>query len=187
MISAEQIRAARAMLTIGQKELALKAGVSRATLNNIERYAQRDPKASTLKAIQVALENEGIEFFSEPHGRQGVSLTPKSNLFKSIPILVVDDSRHDRLMYKRWLDQIPDRKFEVYEAANGRSGFETFVSQKPACVILDFMMYGLDGFQILAAMKEQTEALPPIILVTGMYSDALDKKAMAQGRGGLPR
>jgi len=181
MITVEQIRAARAMLNIGQRELAQKAGISRATLNNIERLAQRDPKASTLRAIQVALESDGIEFFTESQGRQGIMLTPKSDMFKSVPILIVDDSRSDRLMYRRWLDQMPERKFDVAEAANGKAGFEAFALHKPACVILDFMMYGIDGFQVLAALKEQNERPPPVILVTGMYSDTLEKKAKAQG------
>ena len=50
------------MLGWGQKELAHRAGISLATLNNIERCAQRDPKLSTIRAIQAALEAEGIEF-----------------------------------------------------------------------------------------------------------------------------
>ncbi len=181
MISVEQIRAARAMIGLGQKELAQKAGISIATLNNIERQAHRDPKLSTLRAIQSALEAEGIEFFTETQGRQGICLTPKSNMFKAIPILIVDDSRHDRLTYKRWLDQMPNRKFEIFEASNGKTGFEAFADHKPACVILDFMMYGIDGFQVLAEMKQDKEAMPPIIFVTGLPSEAIEKKALAQG------
>jgi CheY-like chemotaxis protein/DNA-binding XRE family transcriptional regulator len=181
MISVEQIRAARAMLNLGQKELALKAGISVATLNNIERQAHRNPKFSTLRAIQMALESDGIEFFTEAKGKQGICLTPKPDLFKTIPILIVDDNRHDRLTYKRWLDQMPERKFEIFEAANGKTGFDAFAAHKPACVILDFMMYGTDGFQVLAGIQEKAELMPPIILVTGMPSEAVEKKAKAQG------
>ncbi len=54
MITTEQIRAARAMLHLGQKELAEKAEVSVATYNNIERGAQTDPKLSTINSIQQA-------------------------------------------------------------------------------------------------------------------------------------
>jgi len=48
------------MLGISQKQLAKKAGVAIATLNNIERGVQTDPKISTIKAIQGALEKDGI-------------------------------------------------------------------------------------------------------------------------------
>lgn len=55
------IRGARAMIGMKQSDLADAAGISLATLNNIER-AVSDPKASTLAAIQRALETAGIRF-----------------------------------------------------------------------------------------------------------------------------
>lgn len=59
MITPRQIRAARAMLNVKQKELAAVAGVSLATLNNIERGVA-DPRSSTLAAIERALSAAGI-------------------------------------------------------------------------------------------------------------------------------
>lgn len=75
MILKEQIRAARAMLNIKQSELAAKAGVSLATLNNIERGA--DSRVSTLQKIETALEKEGIEFFGDTNGQPGIRLKGK--------------------------------------------------------------------------------------------------------------
>lgn len=66
MISAAQIRAARGLLRWKQAELAAAAGLSLTALNNIEREAA-DPKASTLAAIQRALETAGVEFLDD-HG-----------------------------------------------------------------------------------------------------------------------
>lgn len=59
-ITPRQIRASRAMLEIKQKDLAVAAGISLATLNNIERGVA-DPRASTLAAIERALSTVGIE------------------------------------------------------------------------------------------------------------------------------
>ncbi|MTI10072.1 helix-turn-helix domain-containing protein [Curvivirga aplysinae] len=59
MISPEQIRAGRALINAKQSELAKAAGVSLATLNNIER-GLGDPRASTLKAIEDALSLAGV-------------------------------------------------------------------------------------------------------------------------------
>lgn len=59
-ITPRQIRAARAMLEIKQKDLAAAAGISLATLNNIERGVA-DPRSSTLAAIERALAAVGIE------------------------------------------------------------------------------------------------------------------------------
>lgn len=59
-ITPRQIRAARAMLEVKQKELAKAAGISLATLNNIERGVA-DPRSSTLAAIERALKDAGVE------------------------------------------------------------------------------------------------------------------------------
>lgn len=61
MISPSQIRAARALIGIKQSDLARGAGISLATLNNIERGVG-DPRTSTLEAIERALAAAGIEF-----------------------------------------------------------------------------------------------------------------------------
>ncbi|MDH5412131.1 MAG: helix-turn-helix transcriptional regulator, partial [Alphaproteobacteria bacterium] len=59
-ITPRQIRAARAMLDVKQRDLAAAAGISLATLNNIERGVA-DPRSSTLAAIERALKDAGIE------------------------------------------------------------------------------------------------------------------------------
>jgi predicted transcriptional regulator len=61
MITPEQIRGARAMLGLTQAELAKRAGISTTGLNNVE-GGDSDPRASTLRAIQQALESVGVEF-----------------------------------------------------------------------------------------------------------------------------
>lgn len=59
-ITPRQIRAARAMLEVKQRDLAAAAGVSLATLNNIERGVA-DPRSSTLAAIERALHAAGVD------------------------------------------------------------------------------------------------------------------------------
>lgn len=65
MVSPSQIRAARSLIGIKQSDLARGAGISLATLNNIERGVG-DPRTSTLEAIERALAGAGIEFASDP-------------------------------------------------------------------------------------------------------------------------
>jgi transcriptional regulator with XRE-family HTH domain len=71
MIDPTQIRAARALLGWKQSQLATACGLSLTALNNIE-TGKADPRASTLKAIQAALEGAGIEFIPENGGGAGV-------------------------------------------------------------------------------------------------------------------
>ncbi|MFG1294084.1 helix-turn-helix transcriptional regulator [Xanthobacter versatilis] len=73
MITPQQIRGARAMLGLTQADLAKAAGISATALNNIER-GSADPKASTLLAIQKALEAAGVIFVAENGEGPGVRL-----------------------------------------------------------------------------------------------------------------
>lgn len=56
------------MLGLTQAELAAIAGLSATGLNNIER-GNADPRASTLVAIQNALEAAGVEFLPAGDGK----------------------------------------------------------------------------------------------------------------------
>jgi CheY-like chemotaxis protein/DNA-binding Xre family transcriptional regulator len=180
MITIEQIRAARAMLGLKQHELAKKADISVGTLNNIERGVQTDPKLSTMRAIQHALEVLGIEFIEEENSSVGIRLkTPRTN--KTSTILIIDDSVAERKLYKAWLNQGKTKDYQILEAGNAKEGYEGFIKYKPDCIILDFMMYGKDGFKLLVEMKSEHAVIPPIIFVTAMQSEMIKKDAIAMG------
>lgn len=181
MIAVEQIRAARAMLDLKQTELAKKAGISVGTLNNIERGFQTDPKISTLKAIQSALTNAGIEFTEAQSGALGVILKEPRKTKNEINILIIDDSDADRKLYRAWLNKQTDKKYNITEATNAKEGYEAFLHHKPDCILLDFMMYGKDGFQLLVEMKKEHSHIPPIIFITAMNAEKLQNEVLAMG------
>ena len=142
---------------------------------------QTDPKLSTLRAIRQALEAEGIQFTESIDGGYGVQFKPKSNTGGIINLLIIDDSDADRKLYKSWLNKQPDKKYNIIEAANAKDGFDAFVKAAPACIILDFMMYGKDGFQLLVEMKKEHAIIPPIIFITAFHSDIIKKDVLALG------
>ncbi len=65
MISIEQIKAARALLDWTQDDLAQAAGLSKPSINTLERRIA-NPKVDTLNAIQKSLEKAGVEFTEGP-------------------------------------------------------------------------------------------------------------------------
>ncbi|EME69052.1 hypothetical protein H261_15365 [Paramagnetospirillum caucaseum] len=74
MISARQIRAARALLGWSQQDLADRAIISVNALRRLE-AEQVDPRLSTISAIKAALEGAGIEFQSADQTKgEGVRL-----------------------------------------------------------------------------------------------------------------
>jgi transcriptional regulator with XRE-family HTH domain len=75
MLTSEQIRAARAMLRIEQRDLATLSGVSLETIKRIERTPGAvSTYTTTMAAIQRALEEAGVDFIPENGGGPGVRL-----------------------------------------------------------------------------------------------------------------
>ena len=177
MITIIQIKAARVMLGLKQSDLAAEAGISIATLNNVERGVQTEPRSRTMRAIQQALEVRGITFINDRETGMGVYLKIREVSHRQPTILIVDDSRADRLLYKAWLNKIPGSQYSIIEAESAAAGVEAYLEHQPDCIILDFMMYGADGFQLLAELRRKEQVLPPIIFVTGMHSDITEHSA----------
>jgi transcriptional regulator with XRE-family HTH domain len=65
MISAAQIRAARALLDISQAQLSKLASVSATTIKRLEATSEVRGAADTLWKIQSAVEVAGVEFIAE--------------------------------------------------------------------------------------------------------------------------
>ena len=75
MISAEQIRAARALLDVSARELGGLSGVPLRTIQRFERASGIPASRSgTLERVQTALVRRGIEFLGDPIHSPGVRL-----------------------------------------------------------------------------------------------------------------
>lgn len=80
MITADQIRSARAALRWTIDLLAQRSGVSVRTIKNLENSnGVPDSRTSTLIAIQQALEAAGVEFIGAPDDAPGIRLHKTSD------------------------------------------------------------------------------------------------------------
>jgi|GraSoiStandDraft_40_1057318.scaffolds.fasta_scaffold1486388_1 transcriptional regulator with XRE-family HTH domain len=70
MITAGQIRAARALIGWKQTDLAKASKISEISIKNIERGVT-DPRYRTLEAIQIAFEKAGVVFLEPGDIREG--------------------------------------------------------------------------------------------------------------------
>lgn len=70
---------------------------------------------------------------------------------KKVKILCVEDEQDIR---ENIAEILRDEGFEVFEAANGKQGFEVFMQSKPDLIISDIMMPELDGFGLLKLIRE---------------------------------
>ena len=88
-----------------------------------------------------------------------------------IRVLVVDDEPVCRYLVRRLL---PDRAFEIAEAATGAEGLARLREQSPDVVLLDLNMPEMDGFAFLDRLDRlaaDDSPCPPVIVLTSMALD----------------
>jgi two-component system, OmpR family, KDP operon response regulator KdpE len=76
-------------------------------------------------------------------------------------ILIVDDEPQIRRFLRVGL---PPHGYDCREAATGADGMAAFMADKPDVVILDLGLPDIDGFRVLAQMREK--ALTPILVLS---------------------
>jgi len=84
-------------------------------------------------------------------------------------VLIVDDDREFVQLICRYL-QSSGRQYNVRMAYDGDQGWRSLCQQPPELLLLDVIMPGRDGFEIIEAMKrspsfDKTE----VILITGTH------------------
>jgi len=85
-------------------------------------------------------------------------------------ILVVED---DRSIVRLVQLELEHRDYEVRCAYDGLSGLEAVSEFKPAAIVLDIMLPGLDGVGVLKQLRAEGNRLPVIMLTA--RGDPLDK------------
>jgi len=82
-------------------------------------------------------------------------------------ILVVDDAPEmvDALKYR-----LESYEYDVISAADGKDGLAEALSEKPDLVLLDIGMPVMDGYKMLAHLREHPELKDiPVIMVTAHF------------------
>lgn len=76
-------------------------------------------------------------------------------------ILLVDDDLNISHLVRLYLEK---EGFEVVEAARGDEGLAAFKRKQPALVLLDVMLPGMDGLEVLREMRKSSRV--PVIMLT---------------------
>jgi len=96
-------------------------------------------------------------------------------------ILVVEDDKFLRDLCVKKLDRMG---FYVDSAIDGLDGLKKIVKDKPDLVLLDIIMPGLEGFEILEkvrANKDKKIAQIPIVILSNLGQESDVKKALELG------
>ena len=76
-------------------------------------------------------------------------------------ILLVDDDKGITDLISQYLKK---EKYEVFSAEDGPSGFKSFESFKPDLIVLDIMLPGFDGLELLSKIRQRSEVF--VIMLT---------------------
>ena len=85
----------------------------------------------------------------------------------AVKILVADDEKEIRNLLRLYLE---NESFTVFEAGDGPSTLESVKANKPDICLLDIMMPGIDGLQVMKKIREVSNI--PIIIISARTADA---------------
>ncbi len=121
------------------------------------------------------------EYFLKPLDRKGFlgrlrELVP-ADVDVRPRVLVIDDDPqvHDYLGL-----ELAEAGYEVLAAHDGRGGLKAAAATRPALIVLDLTMEGMDGFRVASQLQAQHEtAHIPIVVFTSKELDASDRRRLA--------
>ncbi len=89
-------------------------------------------------------------------------------------ILVVEDDKFLRELIAQKLDR---EGYEVREAVDGEDGVKKVEEEKPDIILLDLILPGIDGFEVLSKIKENPERkdVPVIVLSNLGQKDDIER------------
>jgi len=81
-------------------------------------------------------------------------------------ILVVEDDKFLRELIVR---KLREEDLNISEAIDGEDGIKKIKEEKPDLVLLDLILPGIDGFEVLSKMKEDVSlAQIPVIILSNL-------------------
>ncbi len=101
-------------------------------------------------------------------------------------ILVVDDDPEALQLFRRLLGSAQDG-YRVLRASDGQRALDIMRSERPAALLLDLVMPGMDGFQLLAAKNEDPDlrGIPALVIsARDPTGQPIITSALAVTRGG---
>ena len=145
-----------------------------------------DPEFAQIPVIVVSVDEQRARAFSfgacdflvkpfEPDTL--ASAVRRSALPGGAPVLVVDDDQSTRELVARSL-QLAD--IQTIEAASGQRALELVAQAQPAMIVLDLIMPGMDGFEVIRTLRSAGNRIP-ILVLSGKELDAQERDALQTG------
>jgi diguanylate cyclase (GGDEF)-like protein len=93
-------------------------------------------------------------------------------------ILIVDDEKFNLVL----LHQILSPDYTIYVAKSGPEALALVNENLPDLILLDIVMPGMDGFEVLKTLRDNPDAQDiPVIFITGLDNDDDEEKGLRMG------
>jgi signal transduction histidine kinase/DNA-binding response OmpR family regulator/signal transduction protein with GAF and PtsI domain len=126
---------------------------------------------SVVENGERALQLGATDYLVKPVRRQDIQglldrLTTTESVEETVRVLIVDD---DRDVIELLKEMLPGERYEMLAAQDGEEGFRLAGSECPDVILLDLMMPGTSGFDMLERLRAQEEtAHIPVIVLTAI-------------------
>jgi len=89
-------------------------------------------------------------------------------------ILIIED---DKFLRELISQKLVKEGYEISEAVDGEKGIEAVIKEKPDLVLLDLILPGINGFEVLARIKSDPKVsqIPVIILSNLGQKDDIER------------
>ncbi len=145
-----------------------------------------DPALAPIPVVVVSFVNErglgyslgAADYLTKPvewdHLKQALDRLAEEKAGR--PVLVVDDDADTR---DRLRTMLARDGWAVDTAADGNAALQQVAAVRPALILLDLMMPGMDGFGVLKELRNRPDwSTIPVIVVTAMDMTAADRERL---------
>lgn len=94
-------------------------------------------------------------------------------------ILIIEDNPWNARLIEDILETL---NYEVLEAFNGEAGIEIARREQPALILMDVMLPGMNGVDVVKTLKSEPETAEiPVIALTASASPEVERRCMEAG------
>lgn len=96
-------------------------------------------------------------------------------------VLIVED---DKFLSELISTKLTKEGFDIVLATDGESGLEQAVKEKPHIILLDIMLPGMSGFEVLQALKAHSDtsvANIPVLILSNFGQESKVKQGLEMG------
>lgn len=95
-------------------------------------------------------------------------------------VLIVED---DKFLSELISTKLEKEECEVFLAADGEQGVQLATEKRPDIILLDIMLPGMSGFEVLQQLKAESSAVKdiPVLILSNFGQDAKVKEGLKLG------